>query len=140
MLSKHTDEQSCQQHLPALRILVALGGGAQLGQARLVAHSRLGLGLGSGLGLGLGLELGLALGLAAHLRGGRHEPQEAAGVRAHAEDITVAHDAMASLCRDATASLCRVAMASLSTVGIERGGVAGVRGLAAVPLEALGRP
>ena len=130
MLSKHTDEQSCQQHLPALRVVVALGGGAQLGQARLVAHSRLGLGLGSGLGLGLGLELGLALGLAAHLRGGRHEPQEAAGVRAHAEDITVAHDAMASLCR--------VAMASRNTVGIERGGAAGVQGLTAAPLEAQG--
>ena len=134
MLSKHTDEQSCQQHLPALRVVVALGGGAQLGHARLVAHSRLGLGLGlgSGLGLGLGLELGLALGLAAHLRGGRHEPQEAAGVRAHAEDITMGHDPMASPCR--------VAMAGRNAVGIERGGVAGVRGLAAVPLEALGRP
>jgi hypothetical protein len=80
--------QSGQQHLPALRVLVPLGGGAQLGQAA--------------------------------LRGARREAQEAAGVRAHAEDVAVAHDATAS------------------RVGIEiaRGGAAGVRGLAAAPLEA----
>ena len=81
---------SGQQHLPALRVLVALGGGAQHRQAA--------------------------------LRG--VQPEEAAGVRAHAEDVAVAHDAVAGPWR----------------VGTERGVAARVRGLAAAPLEAQGLP
>jgi len=86
----HSKAHSGQQHLPALRVLVALGGGAQLGQAA--------------------------------LRG--VQPEEAAGVCAHAEDVAVADDAVAAPCR----------------VGIERGVAARVRGLAAAPLEAQGLP
>ena len=81
---------SGQQHLPALRVLVALGGGTQPGHAA--------------------------------LRGVQSE--EAAGVRAYAEDVAVAHDAVAGPWR----------------VGTEWGVAARVRPLAAAPLEAQGLP
>ena len=81
---------SGQQHLPALRVLVALSGGAQPGHAA---------------------------------RRGVH-PEEAAGVRAYAEDVAVAHDAVAGPWR----------------VGTEWGVAARVRPLAAAPLEAQGLP
>ena len=57
---------SGEQHLPALRVIVAVGGGAQLRQ----------------------------LSLSLPLLGGRREAEEAARVGAHADDVAVADDAL----------------------------------------------